>query len=221
MIIDDGHTYVLTLSLQHSYLVTLKRKKRSFEIIRLFLNKIIPNLVKDTNKKRWLSSIAKFSGDKMRKTSFLFKIFKITNNRIVKPKYANTTMQSPSVGFSIFWVLFAVILCIKKWKFVTLFTLTSFISKRLERLKPQGEGRFESWNGNRHSNQSGSSVPIVEPFLNGSMLLPRNQGTSANRFCLARSVFLSLRRTMSKKWYARRFGEICTLRQYVLLSICP
>ena len=145
MIIDDGHTYVLTLSLQHSYLVTLKRKKRrSFEIIQLFLNKIIPILVKDTNKIRWLSSIAKFSWDKMRKTSFLFKIFKITNNQIVKPKYANTTMQSPSVGFSIFWFLFAVILRIKNWKSVTLFTLISFISKRLVRLKPQGEGRFES-----------------------------------------------------------------------------
>ena len=50
----DGHTDVFMLSLQHSHLVTLKRKKRTrlFEIIRLFLNKIMPDLVKDTNKMR-------------------------------------------------------------------------------------------------------------------------------------------------------------------------
>ena len=50
----DGHTDVFTLSLQHSHLVTLKRKKRTrlFEIIRLFSNKIMPDLVKDTNKIR-------------------------------------------------------------------------------------------------------------------------------------------------------------------------
>ena len=44
----DGHTDVFTLSLQHSHLVTLKRKKRTrlFEIIRLFSNKIMQNFSK-------------------------------------------------------------------------------------------------------------------------------------------------------------------------------
>ena len=50
----DGHMDVFTLNWLHFHLVTLKRNKRTrlFEIIQLFSNKIMPDVVKDTNKIR-------------------------------------------------------------------------------------------------------------------------------------------------------------------------